>query len=1341
MSRISIKCCSIVSFTMLCVLILAMVSSYNHREIINVYDASEETDDFYPIIDRLVYDILEDFTVVFNLNLKYDIESVKYETDGFCVVDKPIISDQKLILCLKHDGIVSSPTIKISIELSNGKIVSSGLYGIVENNKLYINQNSFDAAQDIYFSELLNNDIINNREYEKLIMNSNKKCININIKNNNELELPRSVTGGWVTGFLRWRDDWGNWHPLQFTKVSIFDEDPLIDDYLGTVYTDVDGEFLFSFDDNIDDILDSSGRDIFIKVWPQGINSVVKNGNNNEYLIRTNTYFNVSTGSTTIIDIDITMDSDLGRAFQVSQAIITCANYASAMRGTNMESINVRYPHNENSNRCFYRDNNETIYIVGNRNNDNYNINGHILHSYASWDVIMHEYGHFVQDKLNIEDNPGGKHWSSVNMYDHYMSHHNGGSITPNCEGDCANPSALNAKTEAIKIAYAESWPSIFGGMAQQYYVNLGILDNNIQTVGDSEYDSYKDINYDYNECIKGGEAVEQSIMGVLWDVYDCDVEAYDGISLGHNAWWNLTVDGSSITFSDVVSRFYSLYSSYTMWDSFDCLLEYYKMSPDNIEFSSELVSHALPTFSWTPNGTSNNLENNSFRVMIYDSSYSILLDFLTTNTSFSFTQSQWDLIMSSTGSSFYIRIGGSQTDNTPTGYYYSALKEFDKPLIKTALINNKIEIIDYYSWTPSTLTIKSSYNGVSTMTIGGSAFYGCTSLESITIPSTVTSIGSSAFKNCSSLENVTLLREQSPITSLGQNAFDNCASNLTITVPANRVCEYKNTEYWSSYSSKIVPSSSISDHIDLDCMVNDDVISYLNAGYNQLYRLDVECSGSYTISCTGGTQFNIYNSNMVKQASAYYVVEITLSEGTYYIDTEWINVNNSGNATLHFFNKGLNVSSNTTTNILSHLHQVGLNDYRVRLKYNHENGPGFYNIIVNALSNNTINYYTGTITFYTDYNRQVVMNKLNNFYTLQAQSSDGASSMVMYFGSNGHYYFDVILRTDDLTSLTISINSLNTTNLDLFNLSENSCEEVELLNNDIKGDYFEKVVLKQNGRFELTAEFNDNTIGDAYVLIARLIPLNNSYSLDVKLINIIDDNYTSASKTCDLEPDTYYIGYFNNIEGKEISIKFERKITQYGSYNLISDPDINEEYGSEVRFNNGLFLGTTLTVGFTRFIYLNYDYNLPSYSRLDYYFYSSNETIASISEYGTLLGKSAGSIKIMAVYKLDPSITFVKEFTILTDNRLTDLIINNTDNCYYAESGQSYQVYLTDTNSFYPQNTLYNWNIVSSYNNYNYNISEWGTLSLSGSDIIVIEGVSKLNSKLKIRLTLTVYG
>ena len=110
-----------------------------------------------------------------------------------------------------------------------------------------------------------------------------------------------------------------------------------------------------------------------------------------------------------------------------------------------------------------------------------------------------------------------------------------------------------------------------------------------------------------------------------------------------------------------------------------------------------------------------------------------------------------------------------------------------------------------------------------------------------------------------------------------------------------------------------------------------------------------------------------------------------------------------------------------------------------------------------------------------------------------------------------------------------------------------------------------------------------------------------------------------------------------------------------------------------------------------------------------------------------------------MAVYKSDPSITFVKQFTVLTDNRVNNLIIYDTDSIDYTGSGQIYQIELDDYNSYFPQISLYNWTLISSSNNYSYSISEWGTFSFYGEDIIVIEGASQLNSKLKIRITLTI--
>ena len=69
-----------------------------------------------------------------------------------------------------------------------------------------------------------------------------------------------------------------------------------------------------------------------------------------------------------------------------------------------------------------------------------------------------------------------------------------------------------------------------------------------------------------------------------------------------------------------------------------------------------------------------------------------------------------------------------------------------------------------------------------SVTSIGGSAFYECSSLTSITIPNSVTSIGSSAFRYCSGLTSVTI---GSGVTSIGNYAFDACSSLAVVNVEA----------------------------------------------------------------------------------------------------------------------------------------------------------------------------------------------------------------------------------------------------------------------------------------------------------------------------------------------------------------------------------------------------------------------------------------------------------------------------------------------------------------------------------------------------------------------------
>ena len=84
--------------------------------------------------------------------------------------------------------------------------------------------------------------------------------------------------------------------------------------------------------------------------------------------------------------------------------------------------------------------------------------------------------------------------------------------------------------------------------------------------------------------------------------------------------------------------------------------------------------------------------------------------------------------------------------------------------------------------------------------TIGKEAFYGCALLDDVVIPAEVTTIGNEAFRKCASLRSLTFLSE-TPAT-LGTNVFAEMPEDYILYVPEAAVETYKAA--WTQYASHI---------------------------------------------------------------------------------------------------------------------------------------------------------------------------------------------------------------------------------------------------------------------------------------------------------------------------------------------------------------------------------------------------------------------------------------------------------------------------------------------------------------------------------------------------------
>lgn len=246
--------------------------------------------------------------------------------------------------------------------------------------------------------------------------------------------------------------------------------------------------------------------------------------------------------------------SYIGRAFQISQALYYGEKYVYEMSGIHPVFLSCIYP-NRDENYCFYNSNQIKL------------VDG----AYNYWDVILHEYGHHIQHMFDIIDSPGG-------------THH----MTDNCiltqGGD---------KEKGIKIAWGESWNTVYAELMQRYYYDdVGAIRWN----ADSRYTSYNGVDSSIEESYSQriGEGCELNIIQVLFDMFDeyTSLEPFDRVALGHQGLWNVLMNSSAVTFSEFVSYCYAQLNINT--SDFGALLENSGMAVTGIHFETSGINKIL---------------------------------------------------------------------------------------------------------------------------------------------------------------------------------------------------------------------------------------------------------------------------------------------------------------------------------------------------------------------------------------------------------------------------------------------------------------------------------------------------------------------------------------------------------------------------------------------------------------------------------------------------------------------------------------------------------------------------------------------------------------------------
>ena len=434
-----------------------------------------------------------------------------------------------------------------------------------------------------------------------------------------------------VSGYIRWTDSVGNTHPAEGVTVQIYKGTGSYSSLslYDTVTTSSTGYYYSSYS------YDATSPIIRIRVLSSGTNVNVISSGNAVYQYDSNIYGGSSNNE---ISYTASNTSYLGRSMSVHQALALANRYMYTLENSYMNSIDVKFPSTDGTH---YTSSPKSIYIP-----------------YADafdWDVIEHEYGHYVADVYGLIASFTGNNW-------HYY--------TKNLADEYHN------KSKGISMAWNEGWATYFAINVQK---QMNASSMNIPNVGDILYQDTVDQEIEYsieskpNEVEHWGEANETAVSAVLFDITDgINTNEADYISVPNASIWNVLKNNSPKSLSEFVGdyRSSSSISAYNRARLGSTLTQYEVAA----KLTGYTVSDNTVTFTLIKQGGSTEYGNNSFRIVFFNSSFGIIYATNYFNsTTLEISRTMWDPFVNST-SPMYICIETKQTDSPITGPYYSNL-------------------------------------------------------------------------------------------------------------------------------------------------------------------------------------------------------------------------------------------------------------------------------------------------------------------------------------------------------------------------------------------------------------------------------------------------------------------------------------------------------------------------------------------------------------------------------------------------------------------------------------------------------------------------------------------